>query len=176
MVSGGQTGHSYPEAAKPEDITKTAYLHLDLRLHPGLGQQDGPMIPTYLLVVLQTTVVLQGSPIQKVKCSSFQASVITQGQWDPVAQQHAGGLSLHQHKLLYTIPLALLGSDSMQTSALSLTCPASQFQAYRSPQHRHHSVFLSFPPLHYMFIHCSGACLSVFQYPRIRFFKQNENF
>lgn len=101
-----------PEAAKPEDITKTAYLHLDLRLHPGLGQQNGPMIPTHLLVVLQTTVVLQGSPIKKVNCSSFQASVIAQGQWDPVAQQHVGGLSLH-HKLLYTILLALLGNDSM---------------------------------------------------------------
>lgn len=101
-----------PEAAKPEDITKTAYLHLDLRLHAGLGQQDGPMIPTHLLVVLQTTVVLQGSPIKRVNCSSFQASVIAQGQWDPVAQQHVGGLSLH-HKLLYTILLALPGNDSM---------------------------------------------------------------
>lgn len=41
-------------------VAQTAYIHTDLRLHHGLGQQHGPQAPAWPLVASQTPVVLPG--------------------------------------------------------------------------------------------------------------------
>lgn len=72
---------------------------MDLRFYQGLGQQHGPQTPTWPLVASQTTMVLQGGPIQKVNPSSSQVSVVAQNQGSPAAGQHIQGPSQCLHKL-----------------------------------------------------------------------------
>lgn len=57
-------------------MAQTAYVHMDLRLFPGLGQQHGPQTPTQSPSL--ATLVLRGGSIQKVNFSSSHASLVIQ--------------------------------------------------------------------------------------------------
>lgn len=69
-----------PEAAKPSDIIRISDhgTDVDLRLHPGLGQQYGPRTPTQSPVASLATLILKGGSIQKVRFSSSHTSLVVQ--------------------------------------------------------------------------------------------------
>lgn len=119
---------------KQEDITKAsaagaASVYMGLRLHCSLGQQPGPQIPTRPPAASQTTGVFAGGPHL----------------W-PLPLPRASGILRHS-----------LAAATITTTCCHCSSP-SCFQFGFSPQPMHHSIFLSSPPLHHIFVQLSSAC------------------
>lgn len=80
IASDCSTCHSYPDVSwrqqsqrispRHQSEAYTVHVHRDRRLCHGLGQQHEPQTPTWPLVALQTSAVLQGGLIQKANLTT----------------------------------------------------------------------------------------------------------
>lgn len=142
--------------------SEAAYIHMDLRLQRSLGQQRGPLTPTWPPVGFQIMVVFWEGPIQKVNlfpsrtepggipklgirfgdwvCSCRSSRLLyTNHSYNPTGQWKHGDLS----------PVFHLSPPSYLQLHLSIVLTL------------HHSIFLSFLPLLEMGIYsspCSIGC------------------
>lgn len=89
-----------------QSVAQTTLVHVDVRLHHGLGRQHGPQTAIWPLVAWWTTVVF------RLRRSNPESGPLSGGSY------HQAGLSLHVHssRLLPTVLTALLGNASMSAS------------------------------------------------------------